>query len=53
MRKPHNALLLFLFLVLYPLPSFAVVVGPYSGTVVDSRTGDPIEGASVLMYWIK
>lgn len=46
-------LLLFLLIVVFPLPAFAVPVGPYSGTVVDSRTGDPIEGASVLMYWIK
>lgn len=53
MRKPHNVLFLSLFLVLCPLPAFAVLVGPFTGTVVDSRTGDPIEGASVLMFWTK
>jgi hypothetical protein len=41
-------------IVLYnPAISFAVFLGPYSGTVIDSQTGDPIEGASVLIYWTK
>src|SRR3972149_4986007 len=34
-------------------PSFAGIIGPYSGQVIDSQTGDPVEGASVLVYWVK
>mgnify|MGYP001584675162 CR=1 FL=1 len=36
-----------------PALSFAGMIGPYSGQVVDSRTGEPVEGASVLFYWVK
>lgn len=28
-------------------------IGPYSGQVIDGQTGEPIEGASVLIYWTK
>lgn len=53
MHMTARVWLLFLLIVLFPLPSFAVPVGPYTGTVLDSRTGDPIDGASVLMFWVK
>ena len=36
-----------------PHPSLAGIIGPYSGQVIDSQTGDPVEGASVLFYWVK
>jgi len=42
-----------LMIVFLPKVSFAVFLGPYSGTVIDSQTGEPIEGASVLFYWEK
>lgn len=31
----------------------AKTLGPYSGTVLDARTGEPVEGASVFFYWTK
>jgi hypothetical protein len=34
-------------------PAVAFSLGPYTGTVVDSLTGEPVEGASVLVYWTK
>ncbi len=43
---------LFLLLLL-PSISFAKKVGPYSGQALDSRTGEPIQGASVFIYWEK
>jgi hypothetical protein len=42
-----------LMIVFLPTICFAVFLGPYSGTVIDSQTGEPIEGASVLVYWTK
>ena len=30
----------------------AEVVGPYTGQVLDSRTGEPVVGASLLIYWV-
>ena len=33
-----------------PALTFAVVFGPYTGQVIDSKTGDPIEGANVFVY---
>jgi hypothetical protein len=53
MRKAYMVLLVFTVLIVSHQPAYAVFVGPYSGTVLDSRTGDPIEGASALMFWIK
>lgn len=47
----YTAVLLLIFLV--PTSSLAKVVGPYTGQVLDSRTGEPIQGASVLIYWEK
>lgn len=35
----------------FPAVSNAISLGPYSGTVLDSPSGEPIEGASVLFYW--
>ncbi len=40
-------------IVFLPTVCFAIFLGPYSGTVIDSQTGDPIEGASVLFFWEK
>lgn len=39
--------------VFLPATSFALFVGPYTGKVLDSRTGETIKGASVLIYWEK
>ncbi len=42
------------FIIIFlPSLSLAVFLGPYSGTVIDSQTGDPIEGATVLFFWGK
>jgi hypothetical protein len=38
-------------IVFLPTVCLAIVLGPYSGTVIDSQTGEPIEGASVLFSW--
>jgi len=45
-----SALSIILFL---PAVCFAIFLGPYSGTVIDSQTGEPIEGVSVCFYWEK
>ena len=37
----------------FPAVSNAISLGPYSGTVLDSQSGEPIEGASVFFYWTK
>lgn len=42
-----------LIIISCPAVSFAVFLGPYSGTVIDSQTGEPIQGASVLFFWEK
>ena len=42
-----------LLILLVPTSSLAKVVGPYTGQVLDSLTGEPIQGASVLIYWEK
>jgi hypothetical protein len=42
-----------LFILVIPSVSFALILGPYTGTVIDSRTGEPIEKATVLIYWMK
>lgn len=46
------AVLLFVF-ISQPSIASALFVGPYSGTVTDSQTGEPIEGASIFIYWTK
>jgi hypothetical protein len=52
--KPACILLFTVFVtVFFPTVSFALFLGPYSGTVIDSQTGEPIKGASVLVYWTK
>jgi hypothetical protein len=40
-----------LIIVFLPTICFGIVLGPYSGTVIDSQTGEPIQGASVLFFW--
>lgn len=42
-----------LMIVFLPTVCFTVFLGPYSGTVIDRQAGEPIEGASVLVYWEK
>ncbi len=42
------------FIVLFsPALSCALFLGPYSGNIIDAKTGAPVEGASVLFYWEK
>jgi len=35
------------------IPAFAGPIPTYTGSVVDDTTGEPIENASVLIYWVK
>jgi len=42
-----------LILVLLPASAFSTMVGPYTGQVLDSSTGEPIQGASVLINWVR
>lgn len=44
-----------IFCILLFIPSFsdAFIEGPYTGRVIDGQTGEAIEGASVLCYWVK
>jgi len=42
-----------LMLVLLPVSAFSTMVGPYTGQVLDSLTGEPIQGASVLINWVR
>lgn len=53
MRILAAAIVACLALIWWPLPAAALIIGPHTGTVVDSRTGDPIKGAAVLVNWIK
>lgn len=47
-------ILIFITFLILSLPSvslsFSLTMGPFTGTVADSQTGAPIEGASVLVY---
>jgi hypothetical protein len=48
------AICIFVFCCLVvPPTSDAEILGPYSGTVFDATSGQPIKGASVLFYWKK
>jgi hypothetical protein len=42
-----------LMLMLLTSSAYSGMVGPFSGQVSDSRTGEPIQEASVLIYWVK
>jgi hypothetical protein len=53
MRVWKICIFFFVWAAIFPASSFAVLLGPYSGKVVDSRTGEPVSGASVLFYWTK
>ena len=49
-----KVLIVVMLLVLFaPSISFAKFVGPYTGQIIDSQTGEPINGATVLFYWTK
>lgn len=37
----------------FPSDIEALILGPYTGQVIDNQTGEPVEGASVLFYWQK
>ena len=51
MRLRSVCVLVFIIIIFIPVVSSAGPVGPYTGQVIDSQTGDPIKGASVLIYW--
>lgn len=53
MNKSRIFIFTILFVLFLPVVSFALILGPYTGQVLDSQTGEPIEGASVLIYWRK
>jgi hypothetical protein len=53
MKATHIFVLAVFMIVFLPTVCSAIILGPYSGTVIDSQTGEPIEGASVLFYWEK
>lgn len=53
MNRSHIFIFTILFALFLPVVSFALILGPYTGQVIDSRTGEPVEGASVLIYWRK
>jgi len=53
MRVLKSCIFILAWVVIFPASSFAGMLGPYSGQVLDSRTGEPIAGASVLFYWTK
>lgn len=46
-------LIILLFGVNFPSVTEALILGPYTGQVIDSQTGEPVEGASALFYWVK
>jgi hypothetical protein len=48
-------MILFVVSVISFLPGicFAIFLGPYSGRVIDSQTGEVVDGASVLVFWVK
>ncbi len=51
--KKFAAAIIMLLIICFPSVSKALILGPYTGQVIDSRTGEPVEGASVLIYWRK
>ncbi len=51
--KKFAAAIIILLIICFPSVSKALILGPYTGIVIDSRTGEPVEGASVLIYWSK
>ncbi len=53
MKKAILIILASCFLWGMPWSSEAITLGPYSGRVQDSATGQPINGASVFFYWTK
>lgn len=52
MKKSILVIIAFILIVL-PSISLALILGPYTGHVIDSQTGESVEGASVLIYWEK
>jgi len=52
MRSAGIGIIALIFTFCMPILTFAGIVGPYTGQVIDSQTGEPIRGASVLIYWL-
>lgn len=52
LKRSHLLVKIILFWCLLVSNSVGETVGPYTGQVFDSRTGEPIIGASVVVYWI-
>ncbi len=53
MRLGRISIVILLLCLSLPAWSLADLMGPYSGQVLDAQTGEPIQGASVLIYWVK
>ena len=54
LKKLHRVCsFIFVLILILPTSAFALFLGPYSGQVIDSRTGEPLQGACVLIYWEK
>ena len=53
MRSASIGIMAIIFIFCISAFAFAGIVGPYTGQVIDSQTGGPIQGASVLIYWEK
>jgi hypothetical protein len=53
MKQSRLIIFATLIILFSPVLSFALFLGPYSGTVMDAKTGAPVEGACVLFYWEK
>ena len=50
MKRTGFLLVAFLGAAFFPSFGMATFLGPYSGTVTDSQTDEPVAGASVLLY---
>jgi hypothetical protein len=53
MKRHRLCTLVFVLTLILPTSAFALFLGPYSGQVIDSHTGEPLQGACVLIYWEK
>lgn len=53
MKKFAFAIILMHLILCFPVFSLAKMLGPYSGRVIDSQTGESVKGAAVLFYWTK
>lgn len=51
--KKYLLIITVFLLIAIPSLSSALILGPYTGQVIDSHNGEPVEGATVLIYWEK